>query len=455
MDEYDAARAGPQLDRAQGLRYPGPERACLRRGAGRATTLGRCRVVDGDGAALAGRPVGVRAAGWSAEQATTVTISSSAAKNQPTLWGRRTGQIEAGEPACAAMRVSIWITEEGCGTMVGDAILVEGLRKRYGDVVALDGVDLAVPQGTVLGLLGPNGAGKTTAVRVLTTLTRPDAGRAEVAGLDVVREPARVRTMIGLAGQYAAVDENLTGRENLVLVGRLNHMARPDCRSRAANLLGRFELTDAADRTVKTYSGGMRRRLDLALALVNRPPVLFLDEPTTGLDPRSRTELWSIIGELVTEGTTLLLTTQYLEEADRLADRIAVIDVGRVIAEGTSEELKARLGGTSLEVGVADDAAAKDAAQVLAPLGTLAERDGSGTLLRLRVEDGPRALVEVVRGLDARGIAATTLALREPSLDDVFLALTGHAAEAAEPLEGDGPAGKRGRRGRRHVRSSA
>ncbi len=336
---------------------------------------------------------------------------------------------------------------------MADAILVEGLHKRYGEVVALDGVDLAVPEGTVLGLLGPNGAGKTTAVRVLTTLTKPDAGRAQVAGLDVVREPARVRTLIGLAGQYAAVDGNLTGRENLVLVGRLNHMSRRDARSRATVLLQRFDLSDAADRTVKTYSGGMRRRLDLAAALVNRPPVLFLDEPTTGLDPRSRTELWSIIGELVAEGTTLLLTTQYLEEADRLAHRIAVIDVGRVIAEGTSDELKARLGGTSLEVGVPDELAAKGAAEVLSPLGMLAERDGDGgTVLRLTVENGPRALVEVVRGLDARGITATSLALREPSLDDVFLALTGHAAaadgESAETQDGEA---KRGRRGRRRT----
>ncbi len=331
---------------------------------------------------------------------------------------------------------------------MADAILVEGLRKRYGDVVALDGVDLAVPEGTVLGLLGPNGAGKTTAVRVLTTLTRPDGGRAEVAGLDVVREPARVRTLIGLAGQYAAVDENLTGRENLILVGRLNHLPRTDRRTRAAELLRRFDLTDAADRTVKTYSGGMRRRLDLAAALVSRPPVLFLDEPTTGLDPRSRTELWSIIGELVAEGTTLLLTTQYLEEADRLADRIAVIDGGRVIAEGTSEELKGRLGGTALEVGVTDEAAASAAAQVLAPIGTLAERDGDATVLHLTVKDGPRALVEVVRGLDARGITATTLSLREPSLDDVFLALTGHAAAeaAAGRSNGDQVPGRRGRR---------
>jgi len=332
---------------------------------------------------------------------------------------------------------------------VTDAILVEGLHKRYGDVVALDGVDLRVPEGTVLGLLGPNGAGKTTAVRVLTTLTKPDAGRAQVAGLDVVREPARVRTLIGLAGQYAAVDENLTGRENLVLVGRLNHMARADARARATVLLARFDLSDAADRTAKTYSGGMRRRLDLAAALVNRPPVLFLDEPTSGLDPRSRTELWSILGELVADGTTLLLTTQYLEEADRLAHRISVVDGGRVIAEGTSSELKARLGGTALEVGVPDEMSAKGAAEVLSPLGTLAARD-CGTVLHLTVDNGPRTLVEVVRGLDARGITATSLALREPSLDDVFLALTGHSAAAdGESTETSDGGGRRGRRGRR------
>ena len=330
-----------------------------------------------------------------------------------------------------------------------NAILAEGLHKRYGEVVALDGVDLAVPEGTVLGLLGPNGAGKTTAVRVLTTLTKPDAGHAEVAGLDVVREPARVRTLIGLAGQYAAVDENLTGRENLVLVGRLNHMGRADARSQATVLLARFDLSDAADRTAKTYSGGMRRRLDLAAALVNRPPVLFLDEPTSGLDPRSRTELWSIIGELVADGTTLLLTTQYLEEADRLANRISVVDDGRVIAEGTSSELKARLGGTALEVGVPDEMSAEGAAEVLSPLGTLAARDG-GTTLHLTVDNGPRALVEVVRGLDARGITATSLALREPSLDDVFLALTGHsaAADGGSTETSDG-GGRRGRRGLR------
>jgi len=332
------------------------------------------------------------------------------------------------------------------------AIEVRDLRKSYGTHEAIRGIDFTVARGEVFGLLGPNGAGKTTAVRVLTTLTKPDAGRAQVAGLDVVREPARVRTLIGLAGQYAAVDENLTGRENLVLVGRLNHMARADARSQATVLLARFDLSDAADRTAKTYSGGMRRRLDLAAALVNRPPVLFLDEPTSGLDPRSRTELWSIIGELVADGTTLLLTTQYLEEADRLANRISVVDDGRVIAEGTSSELKARLGGTALEVGVPDESSVQEAAAVLAPLGTLAERDGDGTTLRLTVDDGPRALVEVVRGLDARGITATSLALREPSLDDVFLALTGHsaAADGGSTETSDGGV-RRGRRGRRRT----
>ncbi|CAN5899554.1 N/A [soil metagenome] len=228
--------------------------------------------------------------------------------------------------------------------MTSMAINAEGLVKRYGEVVALDGVDLAVPEGTVLGLLGPNGAGKTTAVRILTTLLRPDAGRAEIAGIDVVAEPQRTRSLIGLAGQYAAVDELLTGRENLVLAGRLNHLGASYAKQRAGELLDRFGLTDAGGRTVKTYSGGMRRRLDLAVSLVARPPVLFLDEPTTGLDPRSRTDLWELIEELVGDGTTLLLTTQYLEEADRLADRIAVIDHGRVIARGTAAELKSELG---------------------------------------------------------------------------------------------------------------
>src|SRR5947208_12438843 len=257
-----------------------------------------------------------------------------------------------------------------------NAIIVEDLRKRFGSVVALDGVDFAVPTGTVLGLLGPNGAGKTTSVRVLTTILRPDSGRAEVLGLDVTRDAQSVRERIGLAGQYAAVDENLTGHENLRMVGRLSHLSKSVVLARAGELLERFALAEAADRPVRTYSGGMRRRLDLAAALVHRPPVLFLDEPTTGLDPVSRSDLWRVIEELVAEGTTLLLTTQYLEEADRLADRLAVIDKGRVIAEGTSAQLKAGLGGTVVEIGLADETAALRARAVLARFDGVPEIDG-------------------------------------------------------------------------------
>ncbi len=327
------------------------------------------------------------------------------------------------------------------------AVSVRNLVKVFGGTVrALDGVSFDVAQGTVLGLLGPNGAGKTTAVRVLTTLLRPDSGTATVAGVDVVAHPDAARRIIGLAGQYAAVDEALTGRENLVLVGRLNHLARAECRERAASLLDRFGLADAADRALKTYSGGMRRRLDLAAALVARPPVLFLDEPTTGLDPRSRIDLWDVIKELVADGTSLLLTTQYLEEADRLADQICVIDHGRVIAEGTAEQLKGELGGTVVEVVVASEGMATTVAELLDGVGdSPPTRDG--TLVRVASATGPAALTEVVRRLDAQGITATGLQLRQPSLDDVFLALTGHSSseEAVEET----------RRGRRRKAGSS
>jgi ABC-2 type transport system ATP-binding protein len=310
------------------------------------------------------------------------------------------------------------------------AVIADTLVKTFGgDVRALDGVSLEVQPGTVLGLLGPNGAGKTTTVNILTTLLRPDSGHAEVAGIDVVAQPAAVRRSIGLAGQFAAVDDNLTGAENLTLVGRLNHLPGAQTKSRARELLERFGLADAGDRVAKTYSGGMRRRLDLAAALVARPPVLFLDEPTTGLDPRSRIELWGVIEDLVRQGVTLLLTTQYLEEADRLADRISVVDHGRVIAEGTSAELKSRLGGAMVELRLADADEARGVAATLAGAGAGAELSVDGEIVRVPAADGTATLTEVVRRLDAAGITARGLQLREPSLDDVFLALTGHAAE--------------------------
>ncbi|HUP71275.1 MAG TPA: ATP-binding cassette domain-containing protein [Acidimicrobiales bacterium] len=314
--------------------------------------------------------------------------------------------------------------------MTDVAISAEGVTKRFGDVVALDSLDLAVPAGTVFGLLGPNGAGKTTMVRILTTILRPDGGRASVLGADVVGDAHRVRTLIGLAGQYAAVDENLTGRENLRMIGRLTHLARPMAAGRADELLERFGLAGAADRTARTYSGGMRRRLDLAAALVHRPPVLFLDEPTTGLDIRSRSELWAVIAELVGEGMTLLLTTQYLEEADRLADRIAVVDNGRVMAEGTASELKAGLGSTVVEAGFADEKLAARAAEALGRF-AVSGATRNGTVVHFEVDDGPRVLIAVLGELDSRGMEPATVAIREPSLDDVFLALTGHRTEAA------------------------
>jgi len=312
------------------------------------------------------------------------------------------------------------------------AIEVRGVTKRFGDVEALGGVDLVVEPGTVYGLLGPNGAGKTTTVRVLTTIITPDSGTAEVLGLDVTKHPQEVRASIGLAGQYAAVDEVLTGRENLELVGQLTHQPKSTIRARATELLERFDLTHAGDRSLKTYSGGMRRRLDLAASLVHRPPVLFLDEPTTGLDPKSRNDLWDLIRELVADGTTLLLTTQYLEEADVLADRIAVIDRGTVIAEGTAGELKSQLGATVLEVAFPDDAAAAGALATVGAVVAGAETDGS--LVRAPVHDGARAAMEVLRALDDASVDVSGITVREPSLDDVFLSLTGHRAE-----EGDAP----------------
>ncbi|CAN5725422.1 daunorubicin resistance protein DrrA family ABC transporter ATP-binding protein [soil metagenome] len=312
------------------------------------------------------------------------------------------------------------------------AIEVVGLCKRFGDVVALEGVDLQVAPGTVYGLLGPNGAGKTTTVRVLTTIIKPDAGEARVLGLDVVTRAQQVRASIGLAGQYAAVDEQLTGRENLELVGQLTHQPRSQVRIRAVELLDRFGLTDAADRPLKTFSGGMRRRLDLAASLVHRPPVLFLDEPTTGLDPKSRNDLWALIRELVAEGTTLLLTTQYLEEADQLADRIAVIDRGTVIAEGTATELKSQMGATVLEVAFTDADAAHVALATVAGVAPGAEVEG--TTVRAPVSDGARTAMEVLRALDGVGLEVGGLTVREPSLDDVFLQLTGHRAEDTPDL---------------------
>jgi ABC-2 type transport system ATP-binding protein len=314
------------------------------------------------------------------------------------------------------------------------AIDVTGLVKSFGDVRALDGVDLAAPPGSVLGLLGPNGAGKTTAVRVLTTLLKPDAGSVRVTGLDVVRDAVQLRSRIGLAGQYAAVDENLTGLENLVMVGRLYGERRATARQRGQDLLERFDLVEAAKRPAKTYSGGMRRRLDLAAALVARPPVLFLDEPTTGLDPRSRLEVWATIEGLVAEGTTVLLTTQYLDEADRLADLIAVIDRGRVIAEGTPDELKDRVGGERLEVHLADAHAVQIAVQALAPMSDEPPSADEETV-RLTVRQRTGTIVEAVRRLDEVGVAVDDLGLRRPTLDDVFLSLTGHAAEAIDDEE--------------------
>ena len=310
-------------------------------------------------------------------------------------------------------------------------IEVTGLRKAFGTVQALDGVDLRVDRGTVLGLLGPNGAGKTSTVRVLSTLLKPDQGSARVAGFDVSTDPAQVRRRIGLAGQYAAVDPDLSGRQNLILAGRLSHLPPRQVRRRADELLEQFGLVEAANRGAKTYSGGMRRRLDLAAALVAEPLVVFLDEPTTGLDPAARNDLWTIVRNLVAAGTTVLLTTQYLEEADQLADRIAVIDHGRVVAEGTPAALKAGLAATRLVVRLSTVEDARVAAAALAVVGKdgkIESLDETIPAVVLAVQDGPAALTEVVRRLDAAGVPPRGLSLEEPSLDEVFLSLTGHAA---------------------------
>ncbi|MFJ6936932.1 ATP-binding cassette domain-containing protein [Streptomyces sp. NPDC101132] len=334
------------------------------------------------------------------------------------------------------------------------AIYAEGLVKTFGDVRALDGVDLDVPEGTVLGLLGPNGAGKTTTVRVLTTLIQPDSGTASVAGIDVLKHPNEVRRSIGLSGQFAAVDEYLTGRENLQMVGRLYQMNAKAAKARAVELLERFNLADAADRTAKTYSGGMRRRLDLAAALVVRPPVMFMDEPTTGLDPRNRQALWDVIEELVAGGTTLLLTTQYLEEADRLAHDICVVDHGRVIARGTSDQLKAQTGGERVEVVVHEREHIADAAGVLTGFGkSPATVEEHTRKLTVPVTGGAKLLAEVIRELDARGIEIDDIGLRRPTLDDVFISLTGHAAALAE--EENGAAGADRSRGQKARKEAA
>jgi ABC-2 type transport system ATP-binding protein len=329
-------------------------------------------------------------------------------------------------------------------------IRTDRLKKSFGDVQAVKGVDLFVEEGTVFGLLGPNGAGKTTTIRILTTLLEPDEGSATVAGFDVVRDALQLRPVIGLAGQFAAVDENLTGFENLEMVGRLYHLPAAQAKKRARDVLERFDLAEAADRPARTYSGGMRRRLDVGASLVGQPRVLFMDEPTTGLDPRSRLVLWDLIRDLQKEGTTLLLCTQYLEEADHLCDRIAVIDLGTVIAEGTSEDLKDKIGGEVLELHTATDDLPR-AAETLRGLGAGEPSiDEEQRLIRVPVgSEGPRVLLETVRRLDDTDLAIEDIALHKPTLDDVFLSLTGHAAEMAleeseqpEP----GPEGKRRKR---------
>ena len=322
------------------------------------------------------------------------------------------------------------------------AVFAEGVVKRFGDVVALDGMDLTVERGQVVGLLGPNGAGKTTMVRILSTLLTPTEGMARVAGFDVVRQPDEVRRVIGLTGQYAAVDEYLTGRENLRMFGGLYHLESSYVKRRSQELLDSFELSEAADRPVRTYSGGMRRRLDLASSLIAKPSILFLDEPTTGLDPRSRLGMWAVIEGLVAEGTTVLLTTQYLEEADQLAQDIVVIDHGRVIAHGTAEALKDQIGGDRIEITVSNIAQAGAAAEVLRSLGNGAPLIEESKV-SAPVSGGSTVMISAIRALDSAGIEVTDLLLRRPTLDDVFMSLTGHAAEDEQQAQP-----KRGRKGK-------
>lgn len=319
-----------------------------------------------------------------------------------------------------------------------NAVVTEGIKKHYGETKALDGLDLEVPQGSVFGLLGPNGAGKTTAVKVMTTLTKPTAGRALIDGIDVVVDPRLVRTRIGLTGQYAAVEERLTGRENLELIGRYFHHSKPDTTARAKQLLEMFDLTEAGDRVANTYSGGMRRRLDIAMSLVARPSVLFLDEPTTGLDPRSRLAMWDFIARLGDEGTTVLLTTQYLEEADQLAEQIVVIDEGRKIAEGTSDQLKDQIGGDKVRVTIVKPENVDKAKQAIAPLcvGTVDLDPESIVTLTAPIRAGGGVVPGIIRALDAAGVDVLDVEVKRPTLDDVFLVLTGHAAESGSTQNG-------------------
>ncbi len=324
----------------------------------------------------------------------------------------------------------------GGHAVITAAVEVDGVSKQFGSTLALDNVSLSVEAGRVLALLGPNGAGKTTLIRILTTLLAPDSGRARVAGLDVQRDPKAIRSLIGLAGQYASVDEMLTGRENLELVGLLYHLERSEYRRRAQDALERMTLTGAGDKPVKTYSGGMRRRLDLAASLIGRPPILFLDEPTTGLDPRTRNGLWQFIEELVAEGTTVLLTTQYMEEAEHLADGIVVLDTGCVVAQGTADELKDQLGGDVLEIRVTDVADLERAATLVAEFGDVVPRLNPDLKeVSLPVKGSAKVLIAAGRALDDGGIALDDLGIRRPSLDDVFLSFTGHRTATGEDAE--------------------